>query len=79
VGIAKAIFRREVLAELDRYGIKLQKGSVIVIRGLLFRQPCEDGETAFILHECPRLVLNEVTGMIGTPIPISKAVSQHKY
>ena len=79
MGIAKAVFPREVIAELEQYGVELKVGTVIVIRGVIFRQTYEDGQTAFIINECPRLVLSEVTGIIGEPVPMLKAVSQHKY
>lgn len=68
-----------MIAELDLYGIKLQKGTVIVMRGVVFRQNCEDGSPAFIINECPRLVLNDVTAIIGQPVPILKAIGQKKY
>jgi len=52
---------------------------VLVIRGQIYRQSCEDGQTAFILNESPRLILSEVTGAIGTPMPLIKACEQNKY
>jgi hypothetical protein len=67
------------LAELELFKWPIQKQTVIVIRGQIFRQSCDDGQTAFIINECPRLVLNEVTSMIGKPIPLLKACELHKY
>lgn len=75
IGIAKAVICREVISELELHKWNIAKGSVLVIRGLIFRQSCDDGQTAFILNECPRLVLNEVTGIVGKPIPLLKAVA----
>ena len=53
--------------------------TVLVVRGQISRYSSPDGQTSFILNECPRLVLNEVTGRIGTPVPLMKAVDQNKY
>jgi hypothetical protein len=74
VGIVKAMLSREVMSELDLYSWKIKKHAVIVIRGVIFRQSAEDGEPSFIINECPRLVLPEVTGLIGAPIPFMKAI-----
>lgn len=52
---------------------------MLVVRGQISRYSSPDGYTSFILNECPRLVLNEVTGRIGTPVPLMKAVDQNKY
>ena len=61
------------------YGKLIHVNTVLVIRGQIFRQSCEDGQTAFVLNECPRLVLNSVTGKIGDPVPLMKACEQNKY
>jgi len=52
---------------------------VIVVKGDIFRQRCDDGKTGFIFNEAPRLVLNDVEKLIGDPIPLVKACQQAKY
>jgi len=52
----------------------MQVKSVIVIRGVIVRQSCEDGQTSFIINECPRLVLSDINDVIGNPQPLTKAV-----
>jgi hypothetical protein len=37
IGIAKAVISREVITELELYKWIIAKGSVLVIRGLIFR------------------------------------------
>ena len=69
----------EVITELQLYSKQLRINTVLVIRGFIFRQSCEDGQTAFILNECPRLVLDAVTAKIGDPVPLMKACEQNKY
>ena len=49
------------------------------MRGDIFRQRFEDGKTAFIFNEAPRLVINEVENVIGEPVPLIKACDSNKY
>ena len=79
IGTATALISREVVSELQMYGKLIHINSVLVIRGQIFRQSCGDGQTAFILNECPRLVLNHITGKIGDPVSLMKACEQNKY
>ena len=46
---------------------------VIVVKGDIFRQRCDDGKTGFIFNEAPRLVLNDIEKIVGDPIPLVKA------
>jgi len=52
---------------------------ILVVKGDIFRQRCDDGKTGFIFNEAPRLILNEVERLIGEPIPLVKACQQAKY
>ena len=61
LGTAKTLINREVISELTLYQKHISVNTVLVIRGQISRYSSEDGQTAFILNECPRLVLNEVT------------------
>lgn len=74
IGTAKTVVNREVISELNLYQKHITVNTVLVIRGQISRFSSEDGQTVFILNECPRLVLNQVTGRIGNPVPLMKAV-----
>ena len=52
---------------------------ILVIKGDIFRQRCDDGKTGFIFNEAPRLIINEVEGVVGDPMPLVKACQQAKY
>lgn len=52
---------------------------VIVVKGDIFRQRCEDGKTGFIFNEAPRLILNDVDKVIGDPKPLVKALQSASY
>ena len=74
IGTAKTLINRDVISELNLYQQHISVNTVLVIRGQISRYSSEDGQTSFILNECPRLVLNQVTGRIGNPVPLMKAV-----
>ena len=74
IGAAKMLINREVISELNLYQKHISIHTVLVIRGQISRYSSGDGQTSFILNECPRLVLNQVTGRIGNPVPLMKAV-----
>jgi hypothetical protein len=46
---------------------------IIVVKGDIFRQRCDDGKTGFIFNEAPRLIINDVEGVVGDPMPLVKA------
>ena len=79
IGTARALINREVISELNLYQKHITINTVLVIRGQISRYSLEDGQTAFILNECPRLVLNQVSSRIGSPVPLMKAVDSNKY
>ena len=60
VGFAQAIVTKEILDELWTFQNEIRHMCVIVIRGRIGRYSNEEGATAFILNEAPRLVLNDV-------------------
>jgi hypothetical protein len=50
------------------------------MRGRVIRSSYEDGKTAFIFNEAPRVVISDVRQkIIGEPIPLIRAFDQQKY
>ena len=49
----------------------------------MIRWSYEDGKTAFVLSQAPRLVINDVikkpVGIIGAPMPLILAFNHQKY
>ena len=79
IGTARTLVNRDVISELNLYQKHISLNTILVIRGQISRYGSEDGQTAFILNECPRMVLNQIQGRIGNPVPLMKAVDQNKY
>lgn len=82
IGTANILLNKEIMAQLELLKIHITENSVICLRGRISRQPCESGNIALILNECPRLILvggAQVVSRIGAPIPLIKACEQNKY
>ena len=79
VGTATAIIQKDICDELILNDQQITMHCIMVVKGDIFRQRCDDGKTGFIFNEAPRLIINEVEGIIGDPIPLVKACQQAKY
>lgn len=67
IGIATALLQKNILDELTLYEQKINKNCIIIIKGDVFRQSLDDGKRGFILNQTPRLVISEVSSVVGEP------------
>lgn len=80
IGYASAILPKEVLDELWMYNNQIEQYAIVLIKGKVVRYSYEDGKTAFIINEAPRVVVTDVAPKkIGDPVPLVKAFDGKKY
>ena len=79
IATTTAIIQRDIYDDMLLNDQQITPQCVIVIKGDIFRQRCDVGKTGFIFNEPPRMVLNDVEGVIGDPLPLVKALKEAKY
>lgn len=79
LGTATAIIQKDIYDEMILNDQQITLCCVLVIKGDIFRQRCDDGKTGFIFNEAPRLIINDVVSVVGDPIPLMKALQQARY
>ncbi len=60
VGTATAIIQKDICDELILNDQQITMHCIMVVKGDIFRQRCDDGKTGFIFNEAPRLIINEI-------------------
>ena len=60
IGFASAVMPKNVLDQLWTFNNEIKNYAIVVIKGKLVRYSYEDGKTAFIINETPRLVINDI-------------------
>lgn len=74
IGTATAIIQKDIYDEMTLNDQQITLLCVIVVKGDIFRQRCDDGKTGFIFNEAPRLILNDIDKVIGEPKPLVRAL-----